>query len=327
MKKIIASFFGILMSAMVFAESTVVVLEFQTKNKEIRDKMSIFTDIFRSELANTSSITVVDRANTDKVLNEIALQQSSVMSTDNVKSVGKMLNADYIVLGNVELVIDEAETHKEQVTTTNEVDGGLLGGAKKMLFGGKSTRTETTTETIDVTTQDKAINVVVQMLDVETSGIVASSRLAIPKWTQFSDYAEDLAKPLSQKLSFSRSLKKVDSDMFYGQWECEIENNGTIDYYTIEFGDNNRATVTVESTSRSGKTTKATGRGRYQYVADEKVFVLTVNRMTGEVSHVTRINWKSMVNPSADNNSFTIAMPVSSSATAKSVRGQFWRLE
>lgn len=61
-----------------FAENTVVVLEFETKDVELRDKMPILTDIFRSELANTQSINVVDRANTDKALAEISLQQSNL---------------------------------------------------------------------------------------------------------------------------------------------------------------------------------------------------------------------------------------------------------
>lgn len=82
-----------------FAENTVVVLEFETKDVELRDKMPILTDIFRSELANTQSINVVDRANTDKALAEISLQQSNLMSGTNVKSVGKILNADYLVIG------------------------------------------------------------------------------------------------------------------------------------------------------------------------------------------------------------------------------------
>lgn len=311
----------------VFAENTVVVLEFETKDAELREKMPILTDIFRSELSNTQSINVVDRANTDKALAEIALQQSSLMSATNVKSVGNILNADYLVLGTVSVLADDAETHTEYSSHEEEVDTGKVGEIKKSLFGDSAKKTKTVIDEKQVTTQEKRINVVVQLIDVETTGIVASSRLDIPKWSDFSKYAGDLAKPLSTKLGAVSKLRKVDADMFYGEWECEIYNNGTTDYYVVDFGDNNRATVTLESTNRSGKTTTAKGRGRYQYSEDDKVFVLTVNNMAGNVSHVTRILWKSVINPSKDNNSFTMTVPLSSSEGAKKVRGDFYRLD
>ena len=42
--------------ALMFADNTVAVLEFETKDSELRSKMPILTDIFRSELANTASV-------------------------------------------------------------------------------------------------------------------------------------------------------------------------------------------------------------------------------------------------------------------------------
>ena len=85
-KKIFLSVLFTIMTAFVFADNTVAVLEFETKDSELRTKMPILTDIFRSELANTASVNVVDRANTDKALAEIALQQSAIMSSANVLS-------------------------------------------------------------------------------------------------------------------------------------------------------------------------------------------------------------------------------------------------
>lgn len=310
-----------------FAENTVVVLEFETKDVELRDKMPILTDIFRSELANTQSINVVDRANTDKALAEISLQQSNLMSGTNVKSVGKILNADYLVIGTVSVLKDDAETVTTYSTHQEEVNGGAIGSVGKALFGDSAKKTKTVVDEHKETVQEKRINVVVQLLDVETTGIVASSRLDIPKWSDFSKYAGDLARPLSVKLGSVSKLRKVDSGMFYGEWECEIYNNGVTDYYVIDFGDNNRATVTLESTSRSGKTTKAKGRGRYVYSDDDKVFALTVNNMAGDVRHVTRIAWKTVVNPAKDGNSFTITVPISSFEGSQKVRGEFFRLD
>lgn len=327
MKKKLLALFLVLAGTFVFADNTVVVLEFETRDADLRSKMPILTDIFRSELANTQNINVVDRANTDKALAEIALQQTSLMSATNVKSVGNMLNADYLVLGTVSVLADDEETKTTYTTHEEEVDGGAVGSIGKALFGDSAKKKKTVVDEHKETIQEKRINVVVQLLNVETGGIVASSRLDIPKWSEFSKYASDLAKPLSSKLSTSSRLRKVDTGMFYGEWECEIANNGIVDYYVIDFGDNNRVTVTLESTSRSGKTTKAKGRGRYVYSEDDKVFALTVNNMAGDVQHVTRINWKSLVNPSKDNSSFTMTVPVSSSEGAKKVRGEFYRLD
>lgn len=327
MKKLLTTLVLLFAGALMFADNTVAVLEFETKDAELRSKMPILTDIFRSELANTTSINVVDRANTDKALAEIALQQSAIMSSSNVKSVGNILNADYLVLGSVAVLENDAETHTEYTSHEEEIDGGIVGTVGKGLFGDKAKKTKTVVDEHNVTVQEKRINVVVQMLNVETGGIVASSRLDIPRWSEFSKYASDLAKPLSAKLTGTGRLKKVDVDMFYGEWECEIANNGIIDYYIIDFGDSNRVTVTVESTTRNGKTTKAKGRGRYVYSEDDKVFMLTVNNMAGNVSHITNIKWKSIVSPSKDNNSFTMTVPVSSSEGAKKVRGDFYRLD
>ncbi len=327
MKKFIVAAFLALAGAFLFADNTVAVLEFETKDADLRSKMPILTDIFRSELANTASVNVVDRANTDKALAEIALQQSAIMSSANVKSVGNILNADYLVLGTVAVLIDDPETHSEFTTREEEVNGGLVGTVGKGLFGDSAKKTRTVTDEHKYVVQEKRINVVVQMLDVETGGIVASSRLDIPKWSEFSKYASDLAKPLSARLGGMSKIRKVDPGMFYGEWECEISNNGIVDYYLINFGENNRVTVTVESTNRRGKTTTSKGRGRFVYSQEDKVFALTVNAMAGGVEHITKINWKSIVSPSKDGRSFTMTVPVSSLEGSAKVRGDFYRAD
>ena len=310
-----------------FAQNVVAVLEFETKDADIRDKMSLLTDIFRSELANTKNLNVVDRANTDKVLDEIALQQSSMMSSTNVKTVGSMLNADYIVIGTVAVLKDDAEEITTYTTREEEVDGGALGSLGKFFLGDKGTSTKTVVDEKTQIVQEKRINVVVQLINVETGGILAASRIDVPKWSEFSKYASSLAEELSVTLGKkSTTLKKVDANMFYGTWECEIFYNNIVDYYTVEFDDNNRVKVTVESTSRSGKTTKSSGSGRFVYSEDDKVFSLTVNRMSGSVKHVERISWKSIVNPSKDNNSFTMTIPTATSGGQK-VRGEFYRID
>lgn len=322
-KSIVAAFAAFALAATVSAE-TVAILEFDTEDTQYADRMPILTDTFRAEMSNSASLTVVDRNNINAALAEIARSQTSdYMSKDNVKQLGKMLNADYIVIGHVKEIADDPETITKEYTTVTETSGGLGG----MLFGDKAKKTNTTKETRDVVTQNKLIQIVVQMIDVETSGTVASSHKEIKKWSEYNSIVGALAKPLLNSVSGVGKIKKVNEGMFNGVWECELYQNGITDIYTLEFIDDTTVKVDVESIDRRGKSTKSSGRGRWRYNSAEKVFVLTVNRMTGKVEHISRISWKSMIDPAKNEKSFKMSVPVSSATNAKQVRGEFYRTE
>ena len=303
---------------------TVAILDFDTEDKQYEDRMPILTDTFRAEMSNSASLTVVDRKNTNAALAEIARSQTSdYMSQDNVKTLGKMLNVDYIVVGHVKEIADDPEIITREYTSVTQKSGGISG----MLFGDSAKKTQTTTETRDVVTQNKLIQIVVQMIDVETSGTMASSHKEIKKWSEYNSVVKDLAKPLLSSFSGVGKIKKVNEGMFNGIWECELYQNGITDIYTLEFVDDTTVKVEIESIDRRGKSTKSKGQGRWRYNAQEKVFVLTVNRLTGDVAHITRLSWKSMIDPAKNEKSFKMSVPVSSAQNAKQVRGEFYRTE
>ncbi|MBP5601090.1 MAG: hypothetical protein J6X78_00025, partial [Treponema sp.] len=287
-KKILFAVFAVFAAAALSAQ-TVAILDFDTEDKQYADRMPILTDTFRAEMSNSASLTVVDRKNTNAVLAEIARSQTSdYMSQDNVKQIGKMLNVDYIVVGHVKEIADDPETITKEYTTVTQKTGGISG----MLFGDDAKKTRTTTETRDVVTQNKLIQIVVQMIDVETSGTIASSHKEIKKWSEFNSVVTGLAKPLLDAGVGVGKIKKVNEGMFNGVWECELVNGGITDIYTLEFVDDTTVEVEIESIDRRGKSTKSKGTGRWRYNSQEKVFVLTANRLSGNVAHITRLSWK-----------------------------------
>jgi|GEM_PF-4123014 len=303
---------------------TAAILDFDTEDAQYADRMPILSDTFRAEMSNSASLTVVDRKNTNAALAEIARSQTSdYMSSDNVKTLGKMLNVDYIIVGHVKEIADDPETVTKEYTTVTQSSGGLAG----MIFGDSAKKTTTTKETRDVVTQNKLIQIVVQMIDVETSGTIASSHKEIRKWSEFNSVVRGLAKPLLDACSGVGKIKRVNESMFSGVWECELFQNGITDIYTLEFIDDTNVKVEIESIDRRGKSTKSKGQGRWRYNAQEKVFVLTVNRLTGNVAHITRLSWKSMIDPAKNEKSFKMSVPVSSAQNAKQVRGEFYRTE
>ena len=320
-KKILFAVFAVFAAAALSAQ-TVAILDFDTEDKQYADRMPILTDTFRAEMSNSASLTVVDRKNTNAVLAEIARSQTSdYMSQDNVKQIGKMLNVDYIVVGHVKEIADDPETITKEYTTVTQKTGGISG----MLFGDDAKKTRTTTETRDVVTQNKLIQIVVQMIDVETSGTIASSHKEIKKWSEFNSVVTGLAKPLLDAGVGVGKIKKVNEGMFNGVWECELVNGGITDIYTLEFVDDTTVEVEIESIDRRGKSTKSKGTGRWRYNSQEKVFVLTANRLSGNVAHMTRLSWKSMIDPAKNEKSFKMSVPVSSASGAKQVRAEFYR--
>lgn len=324
---VLAAFAAFALAATVPAE-TVAILEFDTEDTQYADRMPILTDTFRAEMSNSASLTVVDRNNINSALAEISRSQTSdYTAKDNVKQLGKMLNADYIVIGHVKEIADDPETITKEYTSVSESSIETSGGLVGLVMGGKTSKKNVSTTQKDEVVQNKVIQIVVQMIDVETSGTVASSHKEIKKWSEFNSIVAALAKPLLNSVGGVGKIKKVNEGMFNGVWECELYQNGITDIYTLEFVDDTTVKVEVESIDRRGKSTKSSGRGRWRYNSAEKVFVLTVNRMTGKVEHISRISWKSMIDPAKNEKSFKMSVPVSSATNAKQVRGEFYRTE
>ncbi|MHB9156146.1 MAG: CsgG/HfaB family protein, partial [Endomicrobiales bacterium] len=67
---------------------------------------SIFADFLRNGLVNTGTFNVVEKANMEKLLSEMAFQQTGLTSTEDAVKIGKILNVRKMVLGSVSRLKD-----------------------------------------------------------------------------------------------------------------------------------------------------------------------------------------------------------------------------
>jgi curli biogenesis system outer membrane secretion channel CsgG len=67
--------------------------------KEI--EMPVLTDIFIRQLVRSSKFTVLERTKVDKLLGEIRMGEDGFIDQDKITKKGKMLGADYLVIGTV----------------------------------------------------------------------------------------------------------------------------------------------------------------------------------------------------------------------------------
>ena len=85
------------------AQVTVVVADFENNtggfNLDYWEKA--IPDFLTSELSKSDRIVIVERNKLDKVLEEQALVLSGVLDSSNVKQVGKLLNAQFIIQGTI----------------------------------------------------------------------------------------------------------------------------------------------------------------------------------------------------------------------------------
>lgn len=318
-KKLAVCMVLISIAVMGFAQNVVAVLDFETATTELQDRMPMMTDIFRAELANSSSISVVDRKNTSDTLAELSFQLTGMTSANNVQSIGQMLNADYVILGQVDQIFDDPETFTKQIENEVHEKAGILG----WITGKNNTRIEITEE--EVTVQDSHIAIVVQMIDVETSEVIATSTVTMKKWSDFNALVKSLTKPLIDKMALNSALGKATTESFIGGWETVIEHSGIVDYYTIKFLPNYRCEVTVESIDRQGNSSFVTKQGRYTF--NNNIFSVNVIMRNQEIPHIQEIKWKTMVNMMDDEYMFSAIVPETSSSGSKKVRADFYRLD
>lgn len=319
MKKLIYIAALLLASAVLYAQNVVAILDFDTESNDIQSKMSMMSDIFRVEMAKSSNIEVVDRKHTQEVINELSIQMSSLTRDNNVKSIGQMLNADYVVIGNVAKIVDDAEIQTQSVTKNVEEDKGLIG----KITG--STRNRRVTEEKEVTVQDSNINVVVQMIDVESAKVIATSRICFKKWTEYDTEVRTLVKPLVNNMTFSAKSNKENFQSFAGKWETEVVESGINNVYTFEFLENYMCSVTLTSTDKKGNTTTVSKRGRYNY--KDGILSFNINMPNAQIKHVQEIKWKTMVSMSADKKMFSAIVPVNSNSGAVKIKADFYKIE
>lgn len=103
MKKCIVSVvFAVLIGAVLCAQAkpVVVVAPFDTKGVA-QDEAEVITELFTAEYANTGSASVVDRNSFDKIKAQLKFQSSDWSNSDKVAELGKALNANHVVVGQL----------------------------------------------------------------------------------------------------------------------------------------------------------------------------------------------------------------------------------
>ena len=80
---------------------TVAVFDFECDDKDFQDKVTTMTDLLCHQLVQDGNITLVERKNLDYVKQEMKFQMEGWTDSATVKQIGKMLNADCIIIGSV----------------------------------------------------------------------------------------------------------------------------------------------------------------------------------------------------------------------------------
>ncbi|MGP1438904.1 MAG: FlgO family outer membrane protein [Treponema sp.] len=102
MKKIALILCALLLSVAVFSQSkpVVVVAPFDAKGVA-QDEVDVITELFTAEYANTGTARVVDRNSFDKIRAQLKFQSSDWSNADKVAQLGKALNANHVVVGQL----------------------------------------------------------------------------------------------------------------------------------------------------------------------------------------------------------------------------------
>jgi TolB-like protein len=89
-------------------------------------------NLLRSNLSASDQVVVLDRNKLDKVLEEQALTMSGLMDSSNVKSIGKLLGAEFILSGTIDQVNDEIVISADLIRVkTGEIQTELVRARNK----------------------------------------------------------------------------------------------------------------------------------------------------------------------------------------------------
>ena len=96
------------------AKPRVAVLDFQGTAVGEAERKAV-TNQFRSDLVNTGAFIVLDRAQTEAVLGELAFQQQGVTDPGEAARIGRLLNVQYIVTGRITRLPQAYQVNAEMI--------------------------------------------------------------------------------------------------------------------------------------------------------------------------------------------------------------------
>lgn len=92
----------LVVTSMIFAQKSIAVSTFDVKGGAItKDEAEAITELFISELVSTGKVNVVDRANFDKVIEEMKFQNSDWSNSEKTVSLGNAVNANWVIRGEI----------------------------------------------------------------------------------------------------------------------------------------------------------------------------------------------------------------------------------
>ena len=121
----------------------VAVVDFSVPGSIPNSKAISLSDIVNSEMIETGRYIIVDRRNTKAIMNEMAIQMTGATSQEQVVEIGKLLNVQKIVSGNISklgskfvisLSLTDVESGKLERTLTRSYMGSMEGLDKPIIF-------------------------------------------------------------------------------------------------------------------------------------------------------------------------------------------------
>ena len=103
-RTIILTVMAIYSLAMLHATPSAAVLDFESNNYCTAQNALIMTDLFRNELVRSGRADIVDRRNIERIKTELKFQNSDYANPDRMKSLGKMIGADYLITGSFDML-------------------------------------------------------------------------------------------------------------------------------------------------------------------------------------------------------------------------------
>jgi len=96
--------FAVLTAALSAQQLTVAVSQFDIKNGADKNTADVVTEVFTANLAAAGRLRIVDRNSFDRIMNEMRFQTTDWADSNKVAQLGRALNANSIIRGNVMLL-------------------------------------------------------------------------------------------------------------------------------------------------------------------------------------------------------------------------------
>jgi len=95
---------SVLTTTCLFANLSIAVIDFDAGGHITEQEAVVVTNLFRNELIRSGRADIADRSNMDRILAEMQFQMSDWANPTKIKQVGKMVGADYLVTGKLDML-------------------------------------------------------------------------------------------------------------------------------------------------------------------------------------------------------------------------------